>query len=115
MRTRATIPARWVCEPLSFLALTFVSLFVLVLCVLCQMREFLAHCALIPTVASQYKSRAKPAEESKEESSSTAPSAVPVLDDASLQYDTLRAEMRAHADKVGSRQSLAQFFERYLR
>lgn len=66
-------------------------------------------------MASEYKSGGnasarKDAEESKEESAAASPaSPVPVLSDAALQYDTLRAELRA------SRQSLAQFFERYLR
>lgn len=86
-----------------------------------QLREFVAHCALIPTVASQYKSdnqdsgTGKVSEESKEAESSPSVSAPLALNDAALQYDTLRSELRAHADKVGSRQSLAQFFERYMR
>lgn len=95
------------------------------------MREFLSHCALIPAVASQYKTDSAAAadkaaaEESKEQSDDGAKSVAAMtsafesstheLAAASLQYDTLRAELRAHADKIGSRQSLAQFFERYLR
>ena len=85
-----------------------------------KMKEFIAHCALIPTVAAEYKASAaappKPVEESKEQDSAPpAASASLVESDAAVQYDTLRTEMRAHAAHSGSRQGLAQFFERYLR
>ena len=92
-----------------------------------KLREFLGHCALVPAVARQYKTRVEMPGKEQEESKEPTPAqngaaadaagadALPVLDEQSLLYDTLRAEMRAYAGAVGSKRDLAQFFERYLR
>jgi hypothetical protein len=105
-----------------------------------SLHTFVEQCKLIPRVAQQYKqqpqthqqpSTNKVEEESKEQPSESPDSDAtavngkvatdpadaedPAYAEASRQYDTLRAQLRAFQAGTGSKRDLAHFFERYLR